>query len=149
MVPGHEIVGTVSAVGPEVSKFKVGDAVAIGVMVDSCRECEPCLRGDEIYCRQYPTNTYDGVDRVDGTLCSVGVPDKFELSSFPLAMGRRSLASSGAGGTNVTREMLDFCGKHNIVADIEMVKPAQISAAFERLEKADVRYRFVLDMRRG
>ena len=84
----------------------------------------------------------------DGTLCSVGLPDKFELSSFTLAMGRRSLASSGAGGTHVTREMLEFCGKHNIVADIEMVKPAEIAKAFERLEKADVRNRFVLDMRR-
>lgn len=286
LVPGHEIVGIVSAVGSGVTKFKVGDHAAIGVMVDSCRECEACLRGDEIYCRKYPTSTYDDVDRVDGTrtrggysssyvaderyvyqlpekldlaasapllcagvttfsplrhwkvgpgstvgvvgigglghlgvkfaramgahvvafttspqkaeaalalgaheavlstdkkqmdaqayrmdfildtvavtypldpmltalkldgtLCSVGLPDKFELSSFTLAMGRRSLASSGAGGTNVTREMLEFCGKHDIVADIELVKPAQLAAAFDRLVKADVRYRFVLDLR--
>lgn len=287
MVPGHEIVGKVTAIGPAVSKFKVGDQVAIGVMVDSCRTCDACLRGDEIYCREFPTNTYDGIDRIDGTrtrggyssnyvaderfvyhvpanldlaatapllcagvtmfsplrhwkvgpgmtvgivgigglghlgvkfaramgahvvafttsakkaeaamklgaheavlstdakqmaaqayrmdfildtvavtypmdpmltalkldgtLCSVGLPDKFDFSSFTLAMGRRSLASSGAGGTNVTREMLEFCSKHGIVADIEMVRPSEIATAFDRLERADVRYRFVLDLRR-
>jgi uncharacterized zinc-type alcohol dehydrogenase-like protein len=286
LVPGHEIVGVVKELGSAATKFEVGDAVAIGVMVDSCRECEACLAGEEIYCRAYPTSTYDSPDRVDGTttrggyasnyvaderyvyrlpanldmaaaapllcagattfaplrhwkvgpgmnvgvvgigglghlgvklaramgarvtafttsqkkveaalalgahevvlstdaaqmaanafkldfildtvavtypldammrtlkrdgtLCSVGLPDTFELSPFTLAMGRRSLASSGAAGTNDTRAMLEFCGANNIVADIELVKPAQIATAFERLAKADVRYRFVLDMR--
>ena len=88
-----------------------------------------------------------GALKLDGTLCSFGLPDELDLSAFSLAMGRRSLASSGAGGTNITREMLELCGAHSIVADIEIVKPDQIATAFERLAAADVRYRFVLDLR--
>ena len=285
IVPGHEIVGIVSEVGSAVSKLAVGDTALIGTIVDSCRECEACLAGEESYCENYPTLTYDGIDRVDGsrtrggyssqyvaderfvyalpkgmdpagaapllcagittysplrhwnvgpgktvgvvgigglghlgikfaralgahvvafttspakteaalalgaheavlskdaaqmqaqarrfdfildtvavpypmdpflaalkrngTLCAVGIPDKHEFSPVVLAMGRRSIASSGSGGTIETREMLDFCAQHGIVSDYELVKPAQIATAFERLERGDVRYRFVLDM---
>jgi uncharacterized zinc-type alcohol dehydrogenase-like protein len=62
MVPGHEIVGRVSAVGSKVSKFKVGDAAAIGVLVDSCRSCENCQAGDEQYCNKIAVPTYNAVD---------------------------------------------------------------------------------------
>ena len=58
MVPGHEIVGTVTAIGPDVGKYKVGDRVAVGCLVDSCRVCEPCKTGDEHFCAQMPTFTY-------------------------------------------------------------------------------------------
>jgi uncharacterized zinc-type alcohol dehydrogenase-like protein len=63
VVPGHEIVGRVTRLGPRVSKFKVGDMAAIGCLVDSCRACAPCKAGDEHFCVQYPTPTYSGVER--------------------------------------------------------------------------------------
>ncbi len=64
-----------------------------------------------------------------------------------LAMGRRSIAGSGSGGTVETKEMLGFCARNRIVADYELVQPGQMTAAFERLERGDVKYRFVLDLR--
>src|SRR5699024_6834094 len=67
LVPGHEFVGVVSAVGAAVTKFRVGDAVAIGNIVDSCGECKWCLRGQESWCEEIPTQTYSGEDRHDGT----------------------------------------------------------------------------------
>jgi len=285
IVPGHEIVGVVLEVGSEVTGFSAGQRVMVGTIVDSCGECEPCKAGLEVYCQAFPTTTYDGLDRVDGTrtrggysdhyvadqrfvyhlpenldaaaaaplvcagittysplkhwkvgpgmtvgvvgvgglghlgikfaralgahvvafttspkkaeaatalgahevvlstdakqmaaqafrfdfildtvstsypmdpmllalkldatLCSLGIPDKFDFSPILLTMGRRRLSSSGVGGTVETQEMLDFCGRHGIVADIELVSPREIAVAFARLEKGDVRYRFVLDM---
>lgn len=67
LVPGHELVGTVTAVGPDVTDFSVGDAVAVGNIVDSCGRCEPCLAQQENWCVEFPTLTYSGRDRVDGT----------------------------------------------------------------------------------
>lgn len=66
-VPGHEFVGRVAAVGPEVTGFAVGDAVAVGNIVDSCGTCRACSAGQENYCEQFPTTTYGGTDRVDGS----------------------------------------------------------------------------------
>ena len=84
----------------------------------------------------------------DGTLCLVGAPDHPHPS--PEVMGlifkRRSIAGSAIGGIRETQEMLDFCGKHNIVCDIEMIAIQQINEAYERLLKSDVKYRFVIDM---
>jgi uncharacterized zinc-type alcohol dehydrogenase-like protein len=65
-VPGHEIVGRVSEVGSEVTKFKVGDHAAVGCMVDSCRTCPNCKSGNEQYCLSFPTFTYNGADKVLG-----------------------------------------------------------------------------------
>ena len=288
LVPGHEIVGEVTEVGSAVTAFAHGDRVLIGTIVDSCRECEACLAGDESYCEAYPTLTYDGIDRVDktrtrggystqyvaderfvyklpagmdpagaapllcagittysplrhwkvgpgmtvgvvgigglghlgvklaramgarvvaftttpakieaalalgahevvlsrdeaqmaaqakrfdfildtvavpypmdpmllalkrnATLCSVGIPDRHEFSPMVLAMGRRSIASSGSGGTVETKAMLEFCAANGIVSDYELVSPREIQSAFERLVRNDVRYRFVLDLREG
>ena len=67
LVPGHEIVGRVTAAGAKVTKFKTGQIAAIGVIVDSCRQSAPCKRGDENYCDQGPTLTYAATDRVDGS----------------------------------------------------------------------------------
>lgn len=67
IVPGHEIVGRVAALGSQVSTFKVGDLVGVGCLVDSCRSCQPCQRGLEQYCEQGHTGTYGGRDRHDGT----------------------------------------------------------------------------------
>lgn len=63
VVPGHEIAGIVSAVGTEVTRYSVGDRVGVGCFVDSCRECEPCRRGEEQYCERGMTGTYNAVDR--------------------------------------------------------------------------------------
>jgi len=65
-VPGHEIVGRVTRVGEQVTKFKVGDLTAVGCMVDSCRTCPNCQSGNEQYCLNFPTFTYNGVDKVLG-----------------------------------------------------------------------------------
>ncbi|KAA9134413.1 NAD(P)-dependent alcohol dehydrogenase [Microbacterium caowuchunii] len=67
LVAGHEFVGTVTAIGPGVTRFQVGDAVAVGNIVDSCGTCSMCLAGQENYCEQFPTLTYGGTDRIDGT----------------------------------------------------------------------------------
>lgn len=66
MIPGHEIIGRVSAIGPAVKHFKVGDAVGVGCMVDSCRQCDQCAKGEEQLCRQGCTLTYNGRDRQTG-----------------------------------------------------------------------------------
>lgn len=71
MVPGHEIVGTVTKIGSDVTKWKVGDTVGVGVFVDSCRECGPCLAGDEQYCEQGMTGTYNARER-DGKTITYG-----------------------------------------------------------------------------
>jgi uncharacterized zinc-type alcohol dehydrogenase-like protein len=288
LVPGHEIVGEVTAVGSHVTGFAIGDKVMIGVIVDSCRVCQPCQDEMEVYCREFPTNTFDGVDRIDGTrtwggyssqyvadqrfvyhlpdgldpaaaapllcagvttysplrhwnvgpgmtvgvvgigglghlavkfaramgahviafttsprkmeaalalgahesvlstdadqmqaqayrcdfildtvsttypmtpmlaalkldgtLCSLGIPDSFDFLPLMLTLGRRRLASSGAAGTRDTHEMLAFCQEHGIVADIEVIAMADINAAFARLAKGDVHYRFVIDMHKA
>jgi uncharacterized zinc-type alcohol dehydrogenase-like protein len=285
-VPGHEIVGRVKSVGGHVSKFKVGDLVGVGCIVDSCRECEYCKDGLEQYCDPSMTGTYNSPDnhlgtqtyggysesvvvdenyvlripgnlelaatapllcagittysplrhwnvgpgkkvgivgigglghmgiklakamgahvvafttsqskfeeakrlgadeivlskdakqmvafrgklhfildavsaehdinaylnllRVDGSLALVGAPEyPLPVAAFSVIIGRKSFAGSAIGGIAETQEMLDFCGKHNIVADIEMINMQQINEAYERLLKGDVKYRFVIDM---
>jgi len=286
MVPGHEIVGRVSASGNKVKKFKTGDIAAVGVIVDSCRHCAPCNRGEEHFCADGATLTYANKDRVDGsitmggyssnyvvderfahsvpanldlaavapllcagittysplrhwnvgpgkkvgiiglgglghmglkfahsfgahtvqlttslkkkddaiklgaddvivstdeaqmkkhagtfdfildtasaphalepylgllkqdgTLALVGLPDKPPaVSVFSLISGRRSIAGSMIGGMPETQEMLDYCGKNNITADVEVIPIQKINQAFERMLKQDVKYRFVIDM---
>ncbi len=71
MVPGHEIVGVVTGVGPSASKFEIGDRIGVGTFVDSCRECEYCIRGEQQYCVESDTPTYNGYER-DGTTIAFG-----------------------------------------------------------------------------
>jgi uncharacterized zinc-type alcohol dehydrogenase-like protein len=283
MVPGHEIIGRVTAVGSAVTKFKVGDHVGVGCMVDSCRQCAPCNKGLEQYCVQFPIVTYndpraptyggyseaivvtepfvlkipDGLDlaatapllcagittwsplrhwnvgkgtrvavvglgglghmalklanalgadvtlftrspgkeadarrlgahnvvlstdpaqmtgaaarfdliidtvpyahdvnpylptlALDGTLVLVGYIGAIEpaLNSGPMVFARRSVAGSLIGGIAETQAMLDFCGAHGIVSDIEAIRIQDINTAYERMLKSDVKYRFVIDM---
>jgi uncharacterized zinc-type alcohol dehydrogenase-like protein len=286
IVPGHEIVGRVTAVGAQVSRYKVGDHVAVGCMVDSCQQCDQCHKGEEQLCREGNTGTYASTDRVtgehthggyskhlvvrqefclrvpegldiskaapllcagittysplrtwnvgpgsrvgviglgglghmavklavglgaevtvlsrthdkeadalelgasrllvssdmaamasaassfdliidtvpvkhgldpylplldvDGTLVIVGqVGPMAETNSVPLLLGRRRVAGSPIGGIRETQEMLDFCARKNILPDCEMIRMDQINEAYERMERADVRYRFVIDM---
>ena len=284
-VPGHEIVGRVTAVGSDVKKFKVGDTVGVGCLVDSCRTCPDCKNGLEQFCNDMvmtyggmekqlnrPTlggyaqsivvtedfvlripanlnlaavapllcagittyspmrhwkvgpgqkvgivglgglghmgvkfarafgahvvlfttspgktgdakrlgahevvvskdeaqmaaqagsfdfildavsathdiNAYLNLLKHDGNLVLVGAPEKpLPLAAFPLIFRRRSFSGSLIGGLPETQEMLDFCAKHNITSEIEMIRMDQINEAYERMLKSDVKYRFVIDM---
>lgn len=286
MVPGHEIVGEVIAVGAAVVNYAVGDKVGVGCFVDSCRECAPCQHGIEQYCEKGMNLTYNGYEKdgktptyggystqivvdqkyvlripsnlslahaapllcagittysplrhwnikpgdkiavvglgglghmgvklaaamgahvtvlstsenkkadamtfgasqfvntsdpavftkyaasfdfilntvaanidldaylqllkLDATLVCVGVPEKpSQLMSSSLIFKRRALAGSLIGGIKETQEMLDFCGKHNIMPEIELIAMTDINYAYDRMVKNDVRYRFVIDM---
>jgi uncharacterized zinc-type alcohol dehydrogenase-like protein len=285
MVPGHEIAGVVTSVGGSVTKFKPGDRVGVGCFVDSCRKCHSCSKGEEQYCQEGMTGTYNSYERdgktptyggysnhivvdenyvlrmpenipldrgapllcagitlysplrhwecgpgkkvaivglgglghmgvkiasamgaevtvlsqtmkkqsdglkmgakhffatsdqstfkklagsfdliintvsadidlnaylsllkTNGHMVLVGVPEKpMMIHPFPLIMGRRSLAGSLIGGIRETQEMLDFCGKHNITPEIELIPFQKVNEAYERVIKSDVRYRFVID----
>lgn len=285
-VPGHEIVGRVTAVGADVTGFKVGDLAGVGCMVDSCKHCASCNEGLEQYCENGFTGTYNGplfggentyggysdkivvredfvlriapgqnlaavapllcagittysplrhwkvgpgqkvgivglgglghmgvkiahamgahvvlfttspgkrddakrlgADEVvvsrnpdemamhvnsfdfilntvaaphdldaftgllkrDGTMTLVGAPAEPHPtpSVFNLVFKRRSIAGSLIGGIAETQEMLDFCAKHGIVSDIELIAMSDINGAYERMLKGDVKYRFVIDM---
>ena len=286
-VPGHEIVGHVSAVGDRVSGFKVGDTVGVGCLVGSCQNCSACSDGLEQYCENGIIGTYNGptadppghtlggysqrivVDekfvlnirhpeeqlaavapllcagittysplrhwkvgpgqkvgvvgigglghmgikladamgahvvafttseskrqdaldlgadevvvsrnkeemakhvrsfdfilntvaashnldfftsllKLDGTMCLVGVPEHAHPSPNVgvLIFGRRSIAGSLIGGIPETQEMLDFCAEKGIVADIEMIRASEIDHAYDRMQRSDVKYRFVID----
>ncbi|KAH6799526.1 hypothetical protein C2S51_036010 [Perilla frutescens var. frutescens] len=85
--------------------------------------------------------------KMNGKLVTVGLPDKpLELPIFPLVAGRKLIGGSDFGGVKETQEMLDFCGKHGITAEIELIRLDQVNSAMERLAKSDVRYRFVIDV---
>jgi uncharacterized zinc-type alcohol dehydrogenase-like protein len=92
-------------------------------------------------------NAYINLLTRDGNMTLVGAPEKpLSLSSFALILGRCSLSGSPIGGIAETQEMLDFCGKHNITSDVEVIAIQQVNEAYERLLKADVKYRFSIDM---
>ncbi len=92
-------------------------------------------------------NAYISLLKVDGTIALVGAPEHpLPVSAFSLIPSRRSFAGSMIGGIAETQEMLDFCGKHNITSDIELINIQQVNEAYERLLKGDVHYRFVIDM---
>jgi uncharacterized zinc-type alcohol dehydrogenase-like protein len=96
---------------------------------------------------KHDINPYMPLLDIDGTLVLVGqIGPLAEPSTLPLLMGRRRVAGSPIGGIAETQEMLDFCAKKNILPDCEMIRMAEINEAFERMEKSDVRYRFVIDM---
>src|ERR1700674_90236 len=92
-------------------------------------------------------NAYINLLRRDGNITLVGAPEKpLALSAFGLIMGRRSLSGSPIGGIAETQEMLDFCGEHNITADVEVIPIQKVNEAYESLLKSDVKYRFSIDM---
>lgn len=92
-------------------------------------------------------NAYINLLKHDGNLTLVGAPPKpLSISSFPLIMRRRSLSGSNIGGIAETQEMLDFCGIHNITADVEVIPIQNVNEAYERILKSDVKYRFSIDM---
>jgi alcohol dehydrogenase (NADP+) len=92
-------------------------------------------------------NAYLNLLRRDGHLCLVGAPEKpLSVAAFNRIFGRRSLSGSPIGGIAETQEMLEFCGANNITADVEVIPIQKVNEAYDRLLKADVKYRFVIDM---
>lgn len=286
LVPGHEIVGRIVKIGDNVKNFKVGELAGVGCFVDSCRHCQSCLEGEEQYCDEGMTGTYNSYERgtkiptyggysttitVDekytlhvsdklplsgvapllcagittysplrhlnvgkghkvavlglgglghmavkfaasfgaevtmlssspskeadakklgahhfaltsnpevmaslvnsfdfilntvsathdyntylnllkknGTMIVVGAPPvPSTVQSFTLIGKRRSIMGSLIGGIAETQEMLDYCAEHNIVSEVEVINMDYINEAYERMEKSDVKYRFVIDM---
>jgi uncharacterized zinc-type alcohol dehydrogenase-like protein len=95
----------------------------------------------------HDVNAYMALLKVEGRMTLVGAPSNpLAVSAFSLIMGNRSLSGSNIGGIRETQEMLDFCGKHGISADVEVIPAQKINDAYERLLKADVKYRFSIDM---
>ena len=96
---------------------------------------------------EHDLNAYLNLLGLDGNLTLVGAPAKpLGVSAFSLIMGRRNLSGSNIGGIPETQEMLDFCGAHDIAADVEVIPIQKVNEAYERLVKSDVRYRFSIDM---
>ncbi|QKQ74586.1 NAD(P)-dependent alcohol dehydrogenase [Nostoc sp. TCL240-02] len=96
---------------------------------------------------KHDINAYLNLLRLDGNITLVGAPEKpLDVSAFSLIMARRSLSGSMIGGIAETQEMLDFCGEHNITADVEVIPIQKVNEAYDRLLKSDVKYRFCIDM---
>jgi uncharacterized zinc-type alcohol dehydrogenase-like protein len=97
---------------------------------------------------EHDLNSVLSMIKLDGTLVLVGVPPKApEIHPFSLIPRRRSIAGSMIGGIKETQEMLDFCAEKGIVSDVEMIPMKDINAAYARMVKGDVRYRFVIDLK--
>lgn len=157
---GHMAVKLANAMGAEVIVFttsasKVEDAKRLGahdvVLSTDAEQMRKYARKLhfvlDAVSAQHDINAYLNLLRVDGTLALVGAPEHpLPVAAFSIIPGRRSFAGSMIGGIAETQEMLDFCGEHNIVSDIEMINIQDIKQAYERLLKGDVKYRFVIDM---
>ena len=157
---GHLAVKLAAAMGAEVtmlstSKGKEADARKLGAQgfgLTSDPDTFKRLAGHfdliiDTISAPHDYNAYLSLLRVDGAMVLLGVPpEPTPVSAFPLIMGRRSLSGSLIGGIKETQEMLDFCAEHGIVSDIEIIPVQKVNEAYERMLKADVRYRFVLDM---
>lgn len=157
---GHMGVKFAKAFGAEVILFttstnKIEDGIRLGasqvvVSKDASQMAAHVASFDFILdtvSADHDINAYIHLLKRDGVLCLVGVPEKpLAVSSIGLIFGRKCLSGSAIGGTAETQEMLDFCGKHGITSDIELIPIQKINEAYDRLQKSDVKYRFVIDM---
>ena len=159
---GHMALKIDHAMGAEVSLFtrspgKEADAAALGadkvvISTDEAQMQAVANQFDVIIDTvpyTHDLKPYINTLALDGALVLVGLVGELEstISTVPLIMGRRSVAGSLIGGIAETQEMLDFCGEHNVVPDVEMIDIQNINEAYERLLKSDVKYRFVIDMK--
>lgn len=137
------------------SKSKVEDALRLGadeVVISTDAEAMQKHAGTfdfilDCVAADHNINAYINLLTVDGNITMVGAPDKpLSVAVFGLIMGRRSFSGSPIGGLAETQEMLDFCGEHNITADVEVIKIQDVNEAYERILKSDVKYRFSIDM---
>jgi alcohol dehydrogenase (NADP+) len=157
---GHMGVKLAKAFGAHVVVFttspnKVKDALRLGAdeVVNSKNEDEMKKHLNSFHfildtvAAQHDINAYLVLLKRDGTLTQVGVPpEPLSVQVGSLIFGRRNFSGSLIGGIKETQEMLDFCGKHNITSDIELIPIQNINEAYDRLVKSDVKYRFVIDM---
>jgi alcohol dehydrogenase (NADP+) len=157
---GHVAIRIAKAMGAEVvvltsSEAKVEDAKRLGAddaVLTSSEEQMTAYAGKldlvlDTVSAPHDVNTYLNLLAIDGSVVLVGLPDKpLKIGAFNVIHGRRSFSGSNIGGITETQEMLDFCAEHGIVADIELISADQVNKAFERLQKGDVKYRFVIDM---
>lgn len=157
---GHMGVKLAKAMDAEVvvittSPSKVEDAKRLGadqVILSTDKEQMKANRNSlhfilDCVSAEHDVNAYLQLLKTDGTLAIVGAPEHpLPVAAFSLIPGRKSFAGSTIGSIAETQEMLDFCGEHNIVSDIELINIQDINKAYERLLKGDVKYRFVIDM---
>lgn len=148
------------AMGATVTVFtttesKAADANRLGadnvVLSTNKKQMKDCPKQDMILdtvSAKHDVNVFLNLLKVDGSLVLVGLPNQpLEVGAFNIVNGRRSFSGSNIGGIAETQEVLDFCAKHGITADIELIGVQEVNTAFERLEKGDVKYRFVIDMK--
>ena len=158
---GHMAIKLAKALGAEVILFsrtadKKKDALDLGadkVIISTDSEQMKSVKGKfDLIIDTVPyihdINPYVSTLNINGTLVLVGYLGGLEpfLNTVPMILGRKSVAGSVIGGIAETQELLDFCGKHNIVSEIEIIKMQDINDAYERMLRSDVRYRFVIDM---
>ncbi|MDD4990907.1 MAG: NAD(P)-dependent alcohol dehydrogenase [Paludibacter sp.] len=158
---GHMAIKLAKGLGAEVTLFsrtpdKKQDGLDLGaneVIISTDAEQMKSVRGKfDLIIDTVPyihdINPYVSTLSINGTIVLVGYLGGLEpfLNTVPLILGRKSVAGSVIGGIAETQEMLDFCGEHNIVSEIEIINMQDINEAYERMLKSDVRYRFVIDM---
>jgi len=158
---GHMAIKLAKGLGAEVTLFsrtpgKTKDAKELGadhVVISTDNNQMKSVQGKfDLIIDTVPyvhdVNPYVATLSISGTLVLVGYLGPLDpmLNSVPMILGRKSVAGSVIGGIAETQELLDFCGKHNIVSEIEIIKMQDINEAYERMIKSDVRYRFVIDM---
>jgi alcohol dehydrogenase (NADP+) len=157
---GHMAIKIAKAMGAYVTVFttsqaKAQDAERLGadkvVLSTDAKQMKSCAKQDMILdtvSAKHNVNVYLNLLKVNGSLVLVGLPNEpLEVGAFNVVNGRKSFSGSNIGGIAETQEVLDFCAEHNITAEIELINPEQINEAFERLEKSEVKYRFVVDMK--
>ena len=157
---GHMAVKLAHAMGAHVTLFstspsKVADGHRLGadaVVLSTDKAAMKAQRGSldliiDAVAAPHPIDLYLGLLKREATLVQIGLPaEPLSLNVFSLVLQRRNFSASLIGGIAETQEMLDFCGAHNIVADIEMIPIQKIEDAYARMLKSDVKYRFVIDM---
>ena len=159
---GHMAIKLAKGLGAHVSLFsrspeKMQDALDLGVdqvIISTNEEEMKAVQGKfdlilDTVPYEHELNEYVATLNVSGTLVLLGYIGELNkmISTVPIVLGRRSIAGSLIGGIAETQEMLDFCGKKNIVSDIEIINMQNINEAYERMLKSDVKYRFVIDMK--
>jgi uncharacterized zinc-type alcohol dehydrogenase-like protein len=157
---GHMGVKLAAAMGAEVTLFttshhKTEDAKRLGAKhVVVSKDPEQMAKHSNTFdfildtvSAEHDINAYLGLLKRDGAMVLVGAPEKpLQIAAFSLIPQRKELSGSMIGGIAETQEMLDFCGKHGITSDVEVIPIQKINEAYERMLRSDVKYRFVIDM---